>query len=152
MNDDKTVEDFISEAENETVDNDEDWLDFEQQQLKLLRKELSTQTFWREQTIGMLRNVYKNVFPGITEAEKSTKKAHMEVIAAYLKEDATRIDIQAAIGLESTQAETAAAERRTATRNIFSNSGFTEINQHYLEYAGILDELVDEEDDNDDGD
>jgi hypothetical protein len=49
-------------------------------------------------------------------------------------------------------ADTAAAERRTATRNIFSNSGFIEINQHYLEYPGILDELVDEENDNDDED
>jgi len=114
---DKTVEDFKREADNETVDNDAEWVDFEQQQLNLRRKELSTQAFWKGQDKDTLKDVYKAVFPGISEASSHTKKAYMAVIAEYLKKDdgASRINIQAAVGIDAATSSVS-AQRKRATR------------------------------------
>ena len=141
---DKTVEDFKTEAEGEAIDNDADWVDFEQQQLNLRRKELSTQTFWKAQDKATLRRVYKEVFPQISEAAKDTKGAYIAVIAEFLKQDgaADRINLQAAMGIENDAGGSAAAQRTEVARSFFANSGETEVNRHYLEYCSFV---VDEE-------
>ena len=119
-------------------------MDFEQQQLNLRRKELSTQTFWKAQDKATLRRVYKEVFPQISEAAKDTKGAYIAVIAEFLKQDgaADRINLQAAMGIENDAGGSAAAQRTEVACSFFANSGETEVNRHYLEYCSFV---VDEE-------
>jgi hypothetical protein len=71
---DKTVEDLEEEGKTETVDNDDDWVDFETQQLLARRKELSVQKFWSDQDLPTLKRLYKEVFPGIDTAEKTQRQ------------------------------------------------------------------------------
>ena len=134
---DKTIEDLTAEGESETIDNDEEWVDFEQQQINSRRKELSVQAFWQSQELETLASVYKRIFPGIETAEKNTKKAHMAVIKTFLKQEdaASRIDLQAAVGLERKDAASESAQKKAARVQFFTNSGGSVVNQHYLEYT-----------------
>ena len=139
----KSIDDFKAEAEDETVDNDDDWVDFEQQQLDLRRKELLTQAFWKRQDKDTLRDAYKAVFPGISDADNHTKTAYIKVIAAYLKENdaASRINLQAAVGIDGAVG-TEAAQQKAAIHSFFRNSGAEEFDQHYLKYSDVvLDEV-----------
>jgi hypothetical protein len=89
---DKSIEDFKGEAESETVDNDADWVDFEQQELNLRRKELSQPAFWKAQDKQTLSRVDKAVFPGVSDPVKDTKAAYVTVITAYMKENDDAVD------------------------------------------------------------
>jgi hypothetical protein len=82
--DDKTIEDFKTEAANQTVDNDTDWVDFEQQPLNLRRKEVSRKGFWGSQDKEVLKRVYKGIFPGIADAVKDTEGGLLDVIGEDL--------------------------------------------------------------------
>jgi hypothetical protein len=144
--DDKTIEDFKTEAANQTVDNDTDWVDFEQQQLNLRRKEVSKKGFWGSQAKEVLKRVYKGVFPGIADAVKDTKGALLDVIGAYLKEKdaADRINLQATVGLDGATNDSDAARRKDAMLGLFTNpDAHQEVSQHYLEYSGVV---LDEDD------
>ena len=134
---DKTVDDFLAEAEETEVDNDAGWVDFEQQQLYAQRKELSLKMFWNGQSIRTLSAFYKSVFPGIATVEKNTKKAHLAVIRAFLDEEGStaHIDIQAASGVENASEGSDAWKRKDAIRTLFSNSGKMEFDEHYLDYS-----------------
>ena len=135
---DKSIEDFKAEAESETVDNDADWVDFEQQELNMRHKELSKQSFWRAQDKQTLSRVYTAVFPGIADPVKDTKTAYLAVIATYLKENdaVDRINLQAAVGLDGdTSKESVSAIRKQAMLRFFDNSGEEDIASHYLEYS-----------------
>ena len=55
----------MKEGEDATVDNDNDWVDFEQQQLDDRREELLKVMFWYSQDPKTLKRVYQDVFPDI---------------------------------------------------------------------------------------
>ena len=93
-NPDKTVQDFLDEAEDEEVENDANWVGFEQQQLNARRKQLSKRKFWSAQDKDTLKRVYKSVFPGIDEAVKHTKAAYMKVIGKFLDGEVAAADKQ----------------------------------------------------------
>eukprot|EP00980_Cylindrotheca_fusiformis_P003474 scaffold774_cov75-Cylindrotheca_fusiformis.AAC.11 len=62
---DKTIADFEEEGAVEVIENDQDWINYEEQVKNARRKELSTQTFWIKQHKETLQRVYQQVFPGI---------------------------------------------------------------------------------------
>ena len=85
------------------------------------------------------------VFPGVSQAAKDTKTAYMHSIAAFLREEnaASRINLQAAVGIEAAiSGGTAAAQRRSATHRFFTNSGDSEYDQHYLDYSDVVSDEV----------
>eukprot|EP00980_Cylindrotheca_fusiformis_P024728 scaffold12345_cov78-Cylindrotheca_fusiformis.AAC.1 len=97
---DKTIADFEEEGAMEVIENDQDWINYEEEQVKnARRKELSTRTFWIKQHKETLQRVYQQVFPGIQQVP--AKKAYLDAIKDYLKQDAAaeKIIIGAAIGL-----------------------------------------------------
>eukprot|EP00980_Cylindrotheca_fusiformis_P018962 scaffold6352_cov85-Cylindrotheca_fusiformis.AAC.1 len=105
---DMTIADFEEEGAGEVIENDQDWINYEEQVKNARRKELSTQTFWIKQHKETLQRVYQQVFPGIQQVPdgtSTTKKAYLDAIKDYLKQDAAaeKIIIGAAIGLEKTQ-------------------------------------------------
>ena len=136
-----TVNDFVECAEEMTVDNDSEWVDFDQQQTQARRNELAVQSFWKAQDLATLRRVYKAVFPGIKDAvNDSTKKAHLDVIAEFLKnkeQGKDAINIEAAAGLDRAPSDSKTGKRREATRSFFSNSDFAEPSQHYFDAASL---------------
>ena len=87
-----------------------------------------------------MKRVYKDVFPGIGTAEKDTKTAIMGVIKNFLKKKdaATKINLQAAIGLERKGVASESAQKKQARLQFFSNSGEMEINPHYLKYSNVV--------------
>ena len=87
-----------------------------------------------------MRDVYKSVFRGISDAEKHTKAVYIAVIAVFLNEEdaASRINLRAAVGLESDGGPgSLGAQRREATRSFFGNLGESEPDLHYMEYSEV---------------
>eukprot|EP00980_Cylindrotheca_fusiformis_P019976 scaffold7055_cov111-Cylindrotheca_fusiformis.AAC.1 len=103
----------------EVIENDQDWINYEEQVKNARKKELSTQTFWIKQHKETLQRVYQQVFPGIQQVPdgSTTKKAYLDAIKDYLKQDAAaeKIIIGAAIGLENSS-DTKASKRKDAIK------------------------------------
>jgi hypothetical protein len=138
---DKTIQDFEREAQAETVDNDNGWVDYDDQVIIQRRKELSTAAFWKEQTLEVLLERYKYIFPGINDAPLGkkgvpTKTNILKLISAYIKADPSRIDLQHAVGLDS-KSDTGATKRKKAVAAFFKNSGSTDVCQHYFEFSSL---------------
>eukprot|EP00980_Cylindrotheca_fusiformis_P018713 scaffold6233_cov76-Cylindrotheca_fusiformis.AAC.1 len=56
---DKTIADFEEEGAVEVIENDQEWINYEEQVKNARRKELSTQTFWIKQHKETLQRVYQ---------------------------------------------------------------------------------------------
>ena len=143
---DKTIDDFEEAGKNAVVDNDVNWVDFEERQLKTRCKELATQAFWKAQDKDLLKSVYKAVFPGIGTVEKDTKAAYIDAIKKFLKSDGAidRINLQAAVGIDRDEPGSASAKRKEARDQFFSSSGASEIEEKYLKLPTVA---VDDDDD-----
>jgi hypothetical protein len=79
--------------------------------------------------------------------EKDTKTAHMAVIKKYLKQDnaASQINLQAAIGIDRNESGSDASRRKMARMQFFHNSGASEVEQHYLDFFGVLEDAIEQE-------
>ena len=68
----------------------------------------------------------------------------MAVIKAFLKQDdaASRINLQAAVGLERNDVGSESAQRRIARLQFFSSSGASEVDNHYLKYSMVPTEEI----------
>ena len=97
------------------------------------RKALSTQAFWKRQNVDDVARVYKNVFPGIADAQPNKKgnlslQSFVDVIAEYLKSDngKEKIVVEAAEGLEN-KLESVSRKQRDAVNGFIESYGSTTI-------------------------